>query len=285
MKLNLFKITIALLLLLLAPWAHATINCTISSTGFSTTYVPTSVSPNINQGSFTLICTKDLLDSGTTDYTVTINNGANPTGIQNRATLSANTISYDTYQTSGCSAVWGNGAGESITGSMNSNSNKTVNYWGCITVLGQYVPAGTYSDTVTMTVSYTNTGVLSGPTPRTATNTFPVSIINPAVCSITSIDNVAFGTYVAFRATALVAPNSNIVLNCTPSLSYNLALDANSGVVAGLNYSLSLSATTSLGSGPGQTHTIAGTMPANQAGTCATGSCSNSDPRTLTITY
>lgn len=281
MKLNAFKITIALLLFLLAPWAHAAVNCSISSSGFSTTYLPASLTPNITQSSFTLNCSRGILDPTSTNYTVTVNNGLNATGVLNRANLSGNFISYDTYSNSGCTTAFSSTS--PITGSVAANSSVTVNYWGCITTLGQYVPAGTYNDTVTISVSYTPITILGGT--GTDTNTFPVSIINPAACSVTSIDNVAFGTYVAFRATALVAPNSNIVVNCTPSLSYSLALDANSGVVAGLNYSLSLSATTSSGSGPGQTHTISGTMPANQAGTCTTGSCSNTDPRTLTITY
>lgn len=281
MKLNFFKIIIALLLVLLAPWAHANINCTISSTGFSTTYLPASLTPNITQSSFTLNCSKGILDPANTNYTVTVNNGLNATGVLNRASLSGNFISYDTYSNSGCTTAFSSTS--PITGSVTSNSSVTVNYWGCITSLGQYVPAGTYTDMVTISVSYTPINILGGT--GTDTNTFPVTIINPAICSVTSIDNVAFGTYVAFRATPLIAPNANIVLNCTPSLSYNLALDANSGVVAGLNYSLSLSATTSSGSGPGQTHTISGTMPANQAGTCTTGTCSDSDPRTLTITY
>lgn len=284
MKLNLFKAITILVLLLSTPLAHA-FNCSLTSSGFATAYAPTGVVPNVTQGSFTLTCTQTLLDSNSMNYSVSVNNGTNPNGTQNRAKLNGNKyILYETYRDSGCSVSWSSTAGNFFTGTLNfvgSSANVTINYWGCITQAGQSQPAGTYTDSDIMTVAYPGLAGL----PATATGTFPVTITNPATCTITSIANVAFGTYIAFRATPLVAPNSNIVLDCTPNLPYSLALDATSGVVSGLNYSLVLSASSSRGTGPGQTHTISGTMPANQAGTCATGSCTGSDTRTLTITY
>lgn len=165
----------------------------------------------------------------------------------------------------------------------NTNYSATINYWACIPT-GQQVPVGTYNDTVTMTMTYTDPIVVLTTT-KTISNTFLVTITNPAVCLVTSIGNVNFGTYVAFRNTALVATPASVVLNCTPQLNYTLSLDASSGVVAGLNYSLSLSASSSSGTGPGQTQTITGNMPANQAGTCSVTSCTASDPRVLTISY
>lgn len=285
MKLNLFKVMTALVLLLSAQCAHAIITCTITSTGFATAYAPTGVVPNATQGTFNLTCTRGLIiDATTLNYSVAVDNGAQPAGSQNRALLSGgNRINYETYQNSGCNTLWAPATANRITGSMTltnfTPTTATISYWGCITTANQTVAAGTYTDTISMTARETTLGL------TVATNTFPVTITNPATCTVTSIDNVAFGTYVAFRATPLVAPNSNIVLNCTPNLPYSLALDATSGVVSGLNYSLTLSTGSSRGTGPGQTHTISGTMSANQAGTCATGTCAGSDPRTLTITY
>lgn len=287
MKHTLFKAVLAVTLLASSVCAHAIVNCSITSTGFSITNQPTVATAYSSQGSFDLTCTRGILDITSTNYTITVNNGNNPTGTQNRATLTGNTISYDTYKTNGCNTIWGNGAGQSFTGSVNIPSTTTINYVGCITTSGQYVPAGTYMDTVTMSLTYDTS--LLGLTTATTTNTFPVSVINPAVCSITSVGNIGFGAYTAFRATPLVSPNANIVVNCTPSLSYSLALDANSGVVSGLNYTLTINSlvppVNSSGTGPGQTHIMTGTMPANQVGSCATSSCSGSDPRTLIITY
>lgn len=281
----LIKLGIALTLMFSSMLAMA-VSCTITSTGLSTTHTPNALTPNIIQSSLTLTCSKNALEvAPSTTYSISVNDGINATATQNNAKLSS-LIQYETNKMSNCSSPWSSAS--PITGTLalpnvGTSYSVTINYWGCIPI-NQQVPAGTYSDLVTMTVTYTDPIIIIGGT-RTASNTFPVTINNPPVCSITSIGNVAFGTYLAFRGTVLTAPNANVVLNCTPELTYSLALDANSGVVAGLRYGLSLSATSSAGTGPNQTHTISGTMPANQAGTCTTGSCTASDPRMLTITY
>jgi spore coat protein U-like protein len=288
MKLNLSRVITALCLLVWATFANA-FSCSLASSGIATAYAPTGVTPNTTtQGSFTLSCSKVLLDPNSMDYTVSVNNGANASATQNRARLGATTsyLQYETFRNSNCSSSWGSAAGSLFTGTLNFNgastANLTVNYWGCITTAGQIATAGTHTDTVTMTANYPGfLGLLSG----SATSTFNVSIINPATCTFTSIENVAFGTYIAFRNTPLTAPNSNIVINCTQNLPYSLSLDTATGVVVGLNYSLTLNVTSNRGTGLNQTHTLSGTMPANQAGTCSSGTCTGSDPRTLIITY
>lgn len=276
------KTLVILTLFFCAPIAHA-VTCNITSTGFATAYAPTGIVPNVTQGSFTVTCSSNTgFDPATVDFDVAVNNGQNNAGGNNAQNGgNANRIAYDTYRNNGCSTLWASAAASRFTGTGTLPFTTTINYWGCITVANQNEIAGTYTDTVTMTLRYDNFfGITS-----TATNTFPVAVTNPASCSITSVSNVAFGTYLAFRTTPLNAPNATVTLNCTSQLPYSLALDATTGVVSGLNYSLSLSAANSRGTGPGQTHTITGTMPANQAGTCASGSCTGSQQRTLTITY
>lgn len=285
MKLNLLKITTTLVLLLSAPLAHA-VSCSITATSFATAYAPTGVIPNVTQGSFDVSCIKNLgaLDINSVNYTVAVDNGANPTGTENNARLNgANNIQYETYRNSGCNIAWGSAPANSFNASnVTLPFTTTINYWGCITLAGQSVKAGNYSDNVNMTLSYNNNLGLTS----TVTKKLSVQITNPAQCTFTSnIADVAFGNYVAFRNTPLTAPSSNIVLNCTKELPYSLSLDATNGVVVGLNYSLTLNVSSNRGTGLNQTHTISGTMPANQAGTCATGTCAGTDIRTLTITY
>lgn len=282
------QVLAVLALLSVASWAQATITCTApTSSGIATAYLPTGVVPNYNQGTFSTTCTRSV---GTDPTTVLLrpNNGANATGVQNRARLGTSFINYETYKDSACSVLWSNAAiGNMLTLTLaNVTTAQTISvpsFWACITLAGQVVPAGTYTDTVTIRVrDNTNSTSLS------PNGSFAVSITNPATCTITSIADVAFGTYVAFRNTALVSPAANVVMNCTLNLPYTMALDATNGVIAGvgLNYSLALSASGQLrGTGPGQTFTITGTMPSGQAGTCSSGSCSGSDTRTLTITY
>ncbi len=278
----------AIFLGLVSVNVQAALTCTApTSTGFSTAYSPTGVVPNATQGTVNFTCTRTAAGDATS-VLVAANTGLNPTGTINQAALGASRIRYSGYRNSTCSGVlWTNW---SIPGAQTvtllpilTTQSLSVNFWGCITLAGQAVPAGTYTDSVRFGV-FTTAGASLGAQP-----TFNVSITNPATCAITSVGNVAFGTYIAMRATPLVAPTANIVLSCTTNLPYSMALDANSGVIAGLNYSLTINSLTppvnSRGTGPGQTHTLGGTMPANQAGTCATGTCAATQTRTLTITY
>lgn len=284
-----FLLTLSMITLcLLSLSAQAAITCTAPvSTGFSTAYNPTQASSNITQGTVTSTCTRSLAGDPTS-ILVAANTGLNPTGGINQASFGANRIQYSGYRNSSCTGVlWTNwsipGAITVTLLSITTAQPISVNFWGCITLAGQAVPAGTYTDAVTFGV-FTTAGAALSPQP-----TFTVSINNPATCTITSIGNVVFGTYTALQTTALIAPTANIVLNCTTNLPYTLALDANNGVVSGLNYSLTINSLTppvsSRGTGPGQTHSLVGTMPANQAGTCATGTCASTNTHTLTVTY
>ena len=138
----------------------------------------------------------------------------------------------------------------------------------------QAVAAGTYTDTVTMTMTY---GV------SIATGSFGVSISTPATCSVTGAPGNVVFNYVAFGPA--ITPSSTFGVTCTLSLPYTMALDATSGTIVGLNYTLALSAPGSTGTGAQQTHSINGNMVAGQAGTCAAGSCSGSQARSVTISY
>jgi len=301
MKLKSIHLLAAMALLGCACWAQAALTCTTPvSTGFSTAIDAVagggaSVVPNVTQGLVTFSCSRSA-GADALSVLLRANDGIHATGVQNRAQSGVNVLSYEAYKDSACGAVWTSlVTADLITVNLapilsppNPAQNFSISYWGCITV-APVVPAGAYTDTVSIRIrNNTNTASIS------TTGTFPVSIVTPATCSITSIQSVAFGTYLAFRNTPLVAPDANIVLNCTPQLPYTMSFDAalggNNGVVGGLNYSLTINTLTppvnSRGTGPGQTHTINGTMPANQAGTCTTGTCGpSSQTRTLTITY
>lgn len=288
MKVTLLGILSTIAFCLTSFSAQAAITCTApSSTGFSTAYNPTGPVPNVTQGTVSFTCTRSAAGDATA-LLLRANNGVNICAGSNDASSGINCINYEAYQNSTCSTVWTNNNNASSIPitllSVLTPQPITVNFWGCITVAGQNKPAGTYTDTVTISIRTTGGTLLTG-----ALSTMPVSITNPASCSITSIGNVAFGTYTALQATALVAPTANIMLSCTSLLPYTMSLDANSGVVSGLNYSLTINSltppVTSRGTGPGQTHSLVGTMPANQAGTCATGTCAGTNIHTLTVTY
>lgn len=280
------RIVIRILVLaamLCASGAQAAITCTISSLGWGTAYSPSAPGTNVTQSTFSITCQRNVAGDPTTlNYTVGVDNGTHFVGQANKAQFGTNTIGYENYKDSACTLLWKGAGGNRISGSMTlsglTQTTVTTSYWGCVPAAQAGLPTGTYTDLVTMTLANSAGGA------TLATNTFGVSIYNPAVCNITQAPgNVAF-TYTAFRATAATA-STTFGVTCTNTLGYTLALDAPSGVVTGLQYLVSLSASTASGTGLQQTFTVNGTMPAGQAGTCATASCTGTDTRTLTITY
>jgi spore coat protein U-like protein len=270
--------------------AQAAISCNISALGITSGYPPNSPTIITTQASYSITCTRGLLsDPTTTSYSVKVSNGLQPTGQNNNAAFGANRIRYDFYTNSTCGTQWKGGTtvpspAGTITMSGLTSTTVTQNFWSCVPAL-QAPAAGTYTDTVTMTPTY-SAGVVGG------AGTVAVTIITPAVCTIsTAPGTVNFGTYVALGGA--VTASATFGSTCSNSLPYTISLDANSGVIAGLNYSLVLNTVSnggantlnSTGTGAAQTFFINGTMAAGQAGTCATGTCSGTQTRTLTITY
>jgi hypothetical protein len=111
---------------------------------------------------------------------------------------------------------------------------------------------------------------------------------------------VDFGTYAAFQTTANTAATANVVFECTrgfgtaPTISWDGSTAY--GVVAGLNYQLSVSApvrvagtaataaAAGIGSADTVTYTLGGTMPADQVGAGA-GGAGLTATRTLTVSF
>ena len=264
---------------LLAPGlASAAYSCTISSGGFSSIYVASSPTTTIVQTSYTITCTRALSDATTMTYTVAADNGANSQGTHNRAVLGASRLAYDLFKDSACGTQWR--GPQTINGTLNfagsTSASVTTQFWGCITASQTGLPAGTYTDSVNLTLTYGNLN-------STATTAFGVSIVTNAVCNLTNAPTDIVFNYVAFGAT--VNASTSFGVTCTNSLPYTMALDATSGTVLGLSYTLALAASSGTGTGTLQTYAINGSIAAGQPGTCAAGSCAASQPRTLTITY
>jgi len=156
--------------------------------------------------------------------------------------------------------------------------------------------------------------------------TFNVTATIASLCTNTTVGtpSVDFGIYTAFGSAATPSPTATMTFDCTRGLTapkMDLDVTANgtntqqgtvgttaatgNGVLTdvGINYGLSIAgAITTTGVAPTTaagntgtadmyTFTITGSMPANQAGKCTTGSCASSPTagnggvRTLTITY
>jgi spore coat protein U-like protein len=264
---------------MLPACVHAAITCGITSPGFATAYDPTAAGTNITQTYFTVTCTRGATSDPTSvSYSVKVDNGLQPSGQRNRAAFGANRISYDLYKDAACGTQWkGNSA---ITGTITFSGTGTVssqgNYWGCAPASQTGLAAGTYTDTVTMTMTY-------GSPQSTATGTLGVTISTPPICTISAAPGNVVFNYVSLGSAK--AASTTYGVTCTLALPYTMALDATSGTILGLAYTLSLSQSSSTGTGAQQTFSVNGNMAGGQAGTCATATCSGSQARTITVTY
>jgi spore coat protein U-like protein len=265
--------------LIFAGSAHAKVTCTVSSLGFSTAY---GSALNVTASSFTVTCTRVSGGANTATYQVAVNNGLHASGTQRRALSgAASFLNYNLTSDLGCLAAWQGttyipaAAYTTPALAVGGSDVKTYSFYGCVPA-GQTVPAaGTYTDTVTM-------NFIPGGANFTS-STFPVSITAPATCSLsTPPGNITFA-YTSFGAAA--AANTTFAATCTNRLPYTMALDATSGIINGITYTLALSASTAVGNGLAQGYTINGSIAAGQGGTCAAGTCTGFQTRTLTITY
>lgn len=279
--------TLSLLILLLAaPRAQAAINCSISSPGVSGAYHG---ALSINQTSLTINCTRLSSDPGTSAYTVYPDNGINATGQINRAVNGTEYLGYEEFQDSICSSAW-QFQGGSMSGMIDFGSalavSVTHDYWACIPA-GQVYAAGSYSDTVIMTLTYDD-----GTGDVVTTGGHQVTILTIPSCSISTAPGTISFSYTALQNTAASA-HTTFGTTCSLGTGYSLSVDTGDGVISGLQYSLRINTTANGGSNPlagtgtgvEQNFYINGNMPAGQAGSCTTASCQDSSIHTLLITY
>jgi len=279
----------SLLLATLIAWlinpVQAAIQCTaLSSPGVTINY--TNQTTTSTQTYFQVTCSRAAGDPTTVTYSVTANNGQNPSGQNNQAMNGAAGLRYDVYVNSTCTTQWkGN---TTITDTITwtsatdtSSITRRTNFWGCITAAQTATNSGLYSDTVGLTLSY------AGGTSLTAS--VPVRIYAPASCTFTSQPgNIVISNYVPFTSATRTA-SSTFAVQCTNQMPYSLATNVTEAVAAGLRYTLSLSATTGSGTGAPQTYTVTVTVPAGQAGgTCgrpAGQTCTGVNSHFIMVTY
>jgi hypothetical protein len=274
------------ILLGLSHGAQAALSCTAPmSTGFSTAYLAAGAVPNVSQGVVVFNCTRSVATDATS-ILLSADNGTNATGVRNRARNNNSRILYEAYKDSVCSALWTSTVSSDywLVNLLNVLGAQpvSVSFWGCITQAGQVLSAGSFIDSVIMNVRENTTArrILSN-------GSFPVSITSAATFRIGSAPGDLAFNYTAFGP--VVTASTTFQTTGTLNLPYTMALDTDSGVVSGLNYSLKIDAQVSpvsaRGTGAVQTHTISGGMPAGQAGTCTMGACIALQVHTLTITY
>ncbi len=130
-------------------------SCTVSGSllNFGSALDPLSAAVPVDASStLTVQCTN------TTPYAVALNAGVNAGGATNFSSRAikngSNTLAYQLYTDSGRSTVWGDGTASSSTSNgTGTGSTQTLTIYGRLPTLANSVP-GTYSDTVTVTITY-----------------------------------------------------------------------------------------------------------------------------------
>ncbi|WP_230411459.1 spore coat U domain-containing protein [Collimonas humicola] len=138
--------------------AHALLaTCTVSTTGIT---FPAYTSPGggnaDSTGDVAVTCTATIV-IGTGSYTIALSTGSGT--FANRALISGgNSLNYNIYTDTARSIVWGDGSGTTQTESdsyviLLTPTTRHYTPYGRIPG-AQNKPAGTYSDTVTVTITY-----------------------------------------------------------------------------------------------------------------------------------
>lgn len=279
MKSKLLGLLATAALLLIAVPAHAVVDCSVTSGGFTAAYDPSLAVWTTAQTNLVVSCTRsDPRDPTKVPYSITVNNGLYASGSNNIARLGASEAKYDVYMDAACGTQWKGNTAFSGTIDFAVSSTATHTYWGCVGARQTTLPPGTHTDTVTMTMTY-------GPKPQsTAIGMFGANIATQGQCSFSSPPGTLSFSYTSFQPTAENV-SAFFGVTCTNGLPYTLALDATNGTIAGLSYSLALSSAGGTGSGVQQSLSVDGSMPAGQSGTCAMGTCSGTNPHTLMVIY
>ena len=143
----------AALALFAAPAARAAISCTAAASGVSFgIYTPLQASALQANGTISISCTGVLYDVAT----VSLSPGMSGNYATRTLTSGAAVLDYNLYTSAADSTVWGNGSGSSSTVQAVIwffAPTTTLTVYGAVGS-GQDPAPGTYTDTITVSVSY-----------------------------------------------------------------------------------------------------------------------------------
>jgi spore coat protein U-like protein len=147
---------------LLAPGEALASGCTLTGNAPTVTasdiafnaYSAAAMSPKDANGTVQIKCPLGigLLPS----FTVALSAGASGSFSPRQMAMGTNRLGYNIYTSSGYSTVWGDGTGGSVTQNFSAIlSLGTISFTGFGQIpTGQYVATGSYTDSITVTVTY-----------------------------------------------------------------------------------------------------------------------------------
>ncbi len=125
--------------------------CSVSATALAFGSIPTPINVNVD-GTSTITATC----SANTPYTVALSTGVGTgaTFASRKMSSGANTLSYTAYTDANRTTVWGDGTGSSsLSNQTGSGAAQTITVYGRVPA-GQSPAIGSYTDTVTVTVTF-----------------------------------------------------------------------------------------------------------------------------------
>ncbi len=125
-------------------------NCAVSASNLAFgNYSPGSGSPTNMNTNLSVTCTNGLT------YTIALDGGGSHSVAARVMTdTNSDTLNYELFTSNGYTTVWGDGSGGSATVPGTGNgSAQSIPVYGQIAA-AQYVPAGAYQDTISVSVNY-----------------------------------------------------------------------------------------------------------------------------------
>lgn len=131
--------------------ATVTANCSVSTTSVAFGSVDTLSGNHDATGSVSVTCTNGSAWSASANA----GSGSGATMASRRMTAGANTLNYTLYTDAARNNVWGDGTGSTATvGNTGTGAAQTFTVYGRVPSGQTSVPAGSYSDTVSVTITY-----------------------------------------------------------------------------------------------------------------------------------
>lgn len=160
MKTTLFA-TSVLLLAAFGAQAATTVSCTVSAGSIAFgVYNPLSTVADTSTGSLRITCNGSGSGSKSVTAALTVSTGLSGSYVPRHMLSGTNTLNYNIYWSTAYSQVMGDGSGGSFAGSAGpftvtagSSNFATGTMYGMIPA-GQDVAAGSYADTLVVTVEY-----------------------------------------------------------------------------------------------------------------------------------
>lgn len=271
--------------------AHAVYSCSSTTPDLNITYVQGTVQDLV--GSISITCTRAVTDSASPTYQVGMTGiGGGVRQLIWQGSPGAATLNHAIYLDSARTTLWNNGGNKvsevQYPMSFGTNLVTTVVMPFYLRVPSQTgKPGGTYIGApFNVTLNFTG----PGSPPSVSIGTINIAaVINPTCTITTSPGNIVIN-YASFGAAQTTS--TTFASTCTNKTPYTMALDATSGTLLGLNYTLAIqnaagtaSVIGAVGTGAAQAFSIKATVAAGQSGACNAATCTASQPRTLTITY